>query len=136
MLSEQEIVRREKLDKIAALGINAYPERFETTHTLQAAGKLEDGVDPVAIAGRLTAIRQIGRLTFATVQDIFAKYQICMKADNLEKYDDILSYIDVGDFVGVKGFTFTTKKNEKTLQVKHFTFWVNAYVPCQKNGMD
>ena len=76
MLSEQEIVRREKLEKITALGINAYPERFETTHTLEAAGKLEDGIDPVAVAGRVIAIRQIGRLTFATIQDIFAKYQI------------------------------------------------------------
>ncbi len=122
MLSEQEIVRREKLEKITALGINAYPERFETSHTLEAAGKLEDGVDPVSVAGRITAIRQIGLLTFATIQDIFAKYQLCLKADNLEKYDEILSYLDVGDFVGVKGFTFTTKKNEKTLQVKHFTF--------------
>lgn len=122
MLSEQELVRREKLAKITAAGILAYPDRYETTHTLEAAGKLEDGVDPVAVAGRLTAIRQIGRLTFATIQDIHAKYQICMKADNLEKYDEILSQIDIGDFIGVKGFTFTTKKNEKTLQVKHFTF--------------
>lgn len=122
MLSEQEIVRREKLEKIAANGINPYPDRYETTHSLADAGKLEDGVDPVAVAGRLIAIRQIGRLTFATLQDMFGKYQICMKADNLEKYDDILSTLDIGDFIGVKGFTFTTKKNEKTLQVKHFTF--------------
>lgn len=122
MLSEQELVRREKLEKITAAGIQAYPDRFESTHTLAAASKLEDAIDPVAVAGRLVAIRQIGRLTFATLQDIHAKYQICLKADNLEKYDEILSLIDIGDFIGVKGFTFTTKKNEKTLQTKSFTF--------------
>jgi lysyl-tRNA synthetase, class II len=122
VLSEQEIVRREKLDKMAAAGVRTYPDRYQTTHTLAEAGKLEDGVDPVSVAGRLVAIRQIGRLTFATLQDIFGKYQICMKADNLEKYDEILSHIDIGDFIGVKGFTFTTKKNEKTLQVKNYTF--------------
>lgn len=122
MLSEQEIVRREKLDKITAAGIQAYPDRYQTSHTLCEAGKLEDGVDPVSVAGRLVAIRQIGRLTFASLQDVQGKYQICLKADNLEKYDEILSMIDIGDFIGVKGFTFTTKKNEKTLQVKNFTF--------------
>ncbi|MBL7543210.1 MAG: lysine--tRNA ligase [Bdellovibrionaceae bacterium] len=122
MLSEQEIVRREKLEKISAAGIRAYPDRYETTHTLAEASKLEDATEAVAVAGRLTAIRQIGRLTFATLQDIHAKYQICMKADNLEKYDEILSQIDIGDFIGVKGSTFTTKKNEKTLQVKQYTF--------------
>lgn len=122
MLSEQEIVRREKLEKIRNSGYLAYPDRFEISHTLQAAGKLDDGVEPVSVAGRLIAIRQIGRLTFATLQDIYAKYQICLKADNLEKYDEIIGTIDIGDFIGVKGITFTTKKNEKTLQVKSYTF--------------
>lgn len=122
MLSEQEIVRREKLDKITAAGLQAYPDRYETTHTLSQAGLLEDGVEPVAVAGRIVAIRQIGKLTFASLQDVQGKYQLCLKADNLEKYDEILSMIDIGDFIGVKGVTFTTKKNEKTLQVKHFTF--------------
>ncbi len=122
MLSEQELVRREKLEKISAAGIQAYPDRYQTSHSLVEAGALADGVEPVSVAGRLMAIRQIGKLTFASLQDVYGKYQICLKADNLEKYDEILSMIDLGDFIGVKGITFTTKKNEKTLQVKQFTF--------------
>ncbi len=122
MLSEQELVRREKLEKISAAGIQTYPDRYQTSHTLVEAGALADGVEPVSVAGRLMAIRQIGKLTFASLQDVYGKYQICLKADNLEKYDEILSMIDLGDFIGVKGITFTTKKNEKTLQVKQFTF--------------
>lgn len=59
-LSEQEVVRREKLEKLKASGVHPYPERYETTHGLDSARELADGTAGVRVAGRITAIRRMG----------------------------------------------------------------------------
>ena len=65
-LTEQEIVRRQKVDEIRKT-CNPYPERYEITHTLKEASNLEDGTDNVSIAGRIVFMRKMGKLTHRTV---------------------------------------------------------------------
>jgi lysyl-tRNA synthetase class 2 len=123
-LSEQERVRREKLDKLKAAGIHPYPERFEMSHELGDARNLPDGTQGVSVAGRITAIRRMGKLSFITLQDLKGKLQLCMKIDDVgeQNYQHYVDFIDIGDFFGAKGEMFTTRVGEKTLQVKEYTF--------------
>ena len=123
-LSEQELVRREKLEKLKAAGIHPYPERFELTHELKDARELPDGTPNVQVAGRITAIRRMGKLSFITIQDLEGKLQLCMKVDDVgaEKYQHYVDFVDIGDFFGAKGEMFTTRTGEKTVQVKDYTF--------------
>ena len=123
-LSEQELVRREKLEKLKASGIHPYPERYDITHELRAARELPDGTAGVKVAGRITAIRRMGKLSFITVQDLKGKLQLCMKIDDVgeERYQQYVDFVDIGDFFGTSGEMFTTRVGEKTLQVKDYTF--------------
>ncbi|MBS1957889.1 MAG: lysine--tRNA ligase [Bdellovibrionales bacterium] len=123
-LNEQEIVRREKLQKLTQAGIHPYPERFEMTHELHEARALADGTPNVQVAGRITAIRRMGKLSFITIQDLQGKLQLCMKIDDVgeAKYQQYVDFVDIGDFFGAKGDMFTTRVGEKTLQVKEYTF--------------
>jgi lysyl-tRNA synthetase class 2 len=123
-LSEQEIVRREKLEKLKAAGIHPYPERFELSHGLKEARELADGTLNVQVAGRITAIRRMGKLSFITIQDLRGKLQLCMKIDDVgeSNYQHYVDFVDIGDFFGAKGEIFTTRVGEKTLQVKEYTF--------------
>jgi len=123
-LSEQELVRRDKLEKLKAAGIHPYPERFELTHELKDARELPDGTPNVQVAGRITAIRRMGKLSFITIQDLEGKLQLCMKVDDVgaEKYQHYVDFVDIGDFFGAKGEMFTTRTGEKTVQVKDYTF--------------
>jgi lysyl-tRNA synthetase, class II len=123
-LSEQEQVRREKLKQLTAAGVHPYPERFEATHELHEARALADGTPNVRVAGRITAIRRMGKLSFITIQDLQGKLQLCMKIDDVgeQKYQQYVDFVDIGDFFGAFGDMFTTRVGEKTLQVKEYTF--------------
>jgi lysyl-tRNA synthetase class 2 len=122
--SEQERVRREKLEKLKGAGIHPYPERYETTHGLHEARELPDGTGGIRVAGRITAIRRMGKLSFITLQDLRGRLQICMKIDDVGEtaYQAYVDFIDIGDFMGATGEMFTTRVGEKTLQVKEYTF--------------
>src|SRR4051812_40860222 len=111
MLSEQEIVRRGKLEKLKAAGVPLYPERYEITHDLTAASQLPDGQKDVSVAGRILTIRRFGKLTFFTIQDVQHKLQICIKQDVIgeQAYEQFHSLVDMGDFIGGQGEMFTTK---------------------------
>ncbi len=121
---EQQIVREEKLKKLMDSNVNVYPEKYTKTHSLKDAHILDDGVKDVSIAGRVMLKRKIGKITFAELRDIEGRMQICFKEDELgsELYELINSTIDIGDFIGVVGETFTTQTGEKTLRVKEYTF--------------
>ena len=120
---EQERVRREKLEKLKEAGVQAYPERFELSHTLKEVRTLPDGTGGISVAGRITAIRRMGKLSFISIQDLEGKIQLCMKIDDVgEKYQQFVDFVDIGDFMGAKGEMFTTRVGEKTVQVKDFAF--------------
>jgi len=87
ILSEQELVRRGKLEEISSV-CNPYPERFEKTHTLKSASKLEDGTLGVRIAGRIIFMRKMGKLSFVRIRDLEGDMQLEIKVDVIgeEKY--------------------------------------------------
>lgn len=122
-LSEQERVRREKLEEISKV-CNPYPDSFKRTHTLKEAALLPDDTKDVSIAGRLVFMRKMGKLSFARIRDLEGSMQIEFRIDELgeKDYDFFKKLIDVGDFIGVTGDTFTTQTGEKTVRVKSFKF--------------
>ena len=129
-LTEQERVRREKLDGIREF-CNPYPERFEVTHDLCEVGSLEDGTKDVSVAGRIVFLRKMGKMSFLRLRDIDGGLQISLKIDVLgeDVYNFFKSYIDIGDFIGVKGEVFTTQTGEKTLRAESLTFLGKALKP-------
>ena len=129
-LSEQEIVRRNKVEEIRKV-CNPYPERYEITHRLHEAVNLPDGEKNVRVAGRIVFMRKMGKLSFLRIRDLEGSLQVSIKIDLVgeEKYAFFKSMIDVGDFIGVEGEMFTTQTGEKTLRADDFTFLGKALRP-------
>jgi lysyl-tRNA synthetase class 2 len=136
-LSEQEIVRREKLEKLRTLGINPYPaELYPVNHTTdQIKSNYEDG-KKVVIAGRLMSRRIQGNASFAELQDSAGRIQVYFNRDEICSGEDKTKYntvykklLDIGDFIGIEGELFTTKVGEKTVMVKDFTLLSKALRP-------
>ena len=128
--SEQELVRRNKLEEIAKV-CNPYPESFEITHELKDAMLLEDATTNVRVAGRIILMRKMGKMSFLTIGDIEGKIQISLKLDVLgeESYNNFKSFYDLGDFIGVEGEVFTTHTGEKTIRASHIEFLGKALKP-------
>lgn len=128
--SEQELVRRGKLDEIRKV-CNPYPDKFEKTHSLKEAKFLEDGVTDVSIAGRIIFMRKMGKLSFVRIRDIEGDMQLEFKVDIVgeENYEFFKKQIDSGDFIGATGEMFTTQTGEKTLRVHTFKFLGKALRP-------
>ncbi|NDI98387.1 lysine--tRNA ligase [Flavobacterium sp. LaA7.5] len=128
-LSEQEIIRREKLDALRKLGINPYPANlFPVTHTSkQVKNDFAEG-KKVVIAGRLMSFRIQGKASFAELQDSEGRIQAYINRDEICPDEDKTLYnevfkklLDLGDFIGVEGELFTTKVGEKSVRVNNFT---------------
>ena len=129
-LSEQERVRRSKLEEIRQV-CDPYPDKFERTHRIREARELEDGENGVRIAGRVTFMRKMGKLSFIRIRDLEGSIQLEFKVDVVgeEKYKFFKTMIDSGDFIGVEGEMFTTQTGEKTLRVHSFEFLGKALRP-------
>ena len=128
-LSEQEIVRREKLKKIIEMGINPYPaDLFPiTTNSKEIKENFKENTN-VVIAGRIMSRRIQGNASFAEIQDNFGRIQLYLNRDEICTGDDKTLYnevykklLDIGDIIGIEGFLFKTKVGEKTVLVKNFT---------------
>lgn len=128
--SEQEKVRREKLENIKYF-CNPYPDKFDVNYSLDDAGKLEDGVCDVAIAGRIVFLRKMGKMSFLRLRDIESSIQVSIKIDEIgeDNYAFFKTNIDVGDYVGINGEVFTTQTGEKTIRAKSITFLGKALRP-------
>ena len=128
--SEQELVRREKLEKIKEY-CNPYPEKYEVTNSIKEAREIEDGTQNVKIAGRIVFMRKMGKLSFLRIRDIQASIQVSMQLDLVgeEDYKFMKTSLDVGDFIGVKGEIVTTQTGEKTLRTHEFKFLGKALKP-------
>lgn len=136
-LSEQEIQRRDKLDKLRALGINPYPaDLYPVTDTATAISEnFEDG-KTVCIAGRLMSQRIMGKASFAELLDSTGRVQVYFNRDELCPGEDKTLYnevfkklLDLGDFVGVKGYVFKTQVGEISVHVQEFTLLSKALKP-------
>jgi lysyl-tRNA synthetase class 2 len=129
-LSEQEIIRREKLDALRALGINPYPANlFSVTHTSkQVKESFEEG-KKVVLSGRLMSVRDQGKACFAELQDSEGRMQLYLNRDVICPGEDKTTYnqvfkklTDLGDFIGIEGELFTTQVGAKCVRVDDFTF--------------
>ena len=127
--------RLEKVQKLREQGINPYPNTYHRTHTAQEAKSLfESGAaDPalvVSIAGRITALRHMGKATFIDLRDGSGKIQGYFNKNQVgpEKYE-LLQDFDLGDFVGVKGVLFKTHTGEITVNVSDFTMLAKSLEP-------
>jgi lysyl-tRNA synthetase class 2 len=136
-LSEQEIVRREKLSKLRALGINPYPaDLFPVTHSsAKVKSDFLEGTK-VVLAGRLMRKKIQGKAAFAELQDSEGRVQIYINRDEVcpsedkSLYNDVFKkLLDLGDFIGIEGELFTTQVGEKTVLVKHFKLLSKALKP-------
>ncbi len=123
-------VRREKLGKIRELGIDPYGAKFDTTTT---PGKLKaDFADEqaVTIAGRLLAIRDMGKSVFATIGDVEGRIQIYLNKKGVSETDwDLYQLLDLGDWIGVEGESFTTGKGEPSVKVNKLTMLSKSLRP-------
>lgn len=129
-LTEQEIVRREKLSEIAKV-CNPYPDSFKRTHTLKSAKNLDDGTTDVSVCGRIIFMRKMGKLSFVRIRELEGDLQLEFRIDEIgeERYDFFRKLIDSGDFIGATGEIFTTQTGEKTLRVHSFEFLGKALRP-------
>ena len=130
-VKELMAARNEKLQKIENYGIHPHPERYETTHEIGEARKLEDETKNVSIAGRVMSKRKMGKISFIDLSDITGHIQLVIKRDDLgeEEYKKFHEILDIGDFIGVKGDIFTTSSGEKSLQVYSYMFLGKALRP-------
>ncbi|WP_074410350.1 lysine--tRNA ligase [Aquimarina megaterium] len=136
-LSEQELVRREKLNALRNLGIDPYPAAlYPVDYTSkQIKSKFEEG-KKVIIAGRLMSRRIQGKASFAELQDTDGRIQVYFNRDEICPGEDKLLYnevykklLDIGDFIGIEGELFTTQVGEKTVLVKNFTLLSKSLKP-------
>ncbi len=132
-LSEQEIVRREKLSELSKRGIDAYPAALYPVNTTASFIKTNYNEEKkgdfanVCIAGRIMSIRDMGKASFGVLQDHSGRIQIYVRKDDVTNGDDKTQYdivwkklLDIGDIIGVKGYVFTTKTGEISIHVTSF----------------
>ena len=140
-LSEQEIIRRENLEKIRDLGIDPYPgAAFDTNTTTKDiiegydadAGNFQD----VTIAGRFLSRRIMGKASFGEIQDSKGRIQIYVNRDEICPGDDKTLYntffkklLDLGDFIGIRGYAFLTQMGQLTIHVKELTLLSKSLRP-------
>ena len=130
LLSEQEILRRESLRRLRALGIDPYPAaEYKCTHFAKdIRARYSEGVqgfEHVRIAGRLMTKRIMGKASFAVLVDSSGEMQIYINRDEICPGEDKVLYndvfkklLDIGDFIGVEGHMFITQTGEMSLHVK------------------
>ncbi len=129
-LSEQEIIRRNKLDEIRKMGIDPYPAALFEVNT--TAKDILDNFTPekadtyknLSIAGRIMSIRDMGKACFVSLQDATGRIQLYIRRDDICQGDDkslfdslFKKHSDIGDIIGVKGYGFITKVGETSIHV-------------------
>lgn len=142
-LSEQEIIRREKLKELQHLGINPYPAPLYPVNTSSAhirenfkGEENKAAFANVCVAGRIMSIRDMGKASFAQLQDSHGKIQVYVRRDDIcpgedkSLYDKVWKHLlDIGDIIGVKGYVFTTKTGEISIHVTELSLLTKSLKP-------
>ncbi len=139
-LSEQEIVRRNALEELRGLGINPYPAAEYPTNAFSTdiKNEFQDGVEPrqVSIAGRMMSRRIMGKASFAELQDSKGRIQVYVTRDdicpgeNKDLYNQVFKrLLDIGDFIGIKGFVFRTQTGEISVHAQELTLLSKSLKP-------
>jgi lysyl-tRNA synthetase class 2 len=140
--------RRQKLERLRESGINPYPNRYERSHTTReainlleeheaksegtpeiSARNLLDDNPQTSIAGRITARRNMGKITFMDLRDESGKIQLLFGDRLNPSLVELLKDLDVGDFIGANGRLFRTKTNEPTVAIQEFTLLAKSLQP-------
>ncbi len=139
-LSEQEIIRREKLLAIQQYGVDPYPAAlYPVSHQSADAKRLyqankEEKLN-VCIAGRIMSINDKGKVIFFKIQDMQGLIQIYSKRDDLcptddkSFFDEVIKRLDLGDIIGIKGYMFTTKTGEDSIHAQEITLLAKSVKP-------
>lgn len=152
MLSEQEQIRRNSLAELYKLGINPYPQAAYpvTVSTTEILEKFDDNnleqFQEISIAGRIMSRRIMGAASFCELQDAKGRIQLYIKRDEICPGEDKTMYntvfkrlLDIGDFIGVKGFAFRTQMGEISVHVKELTVLSKSLRPLpivkEKDGV-
>jgi lysyl-tRNA synthetase, class II len=127
-----QIARRyHELEELEASGVVAYPYSFAKTHDAAAARSAFQDDAPrfdVAVAGRIVAIRRMGKASFAHIQDETGRLQVYLKKDDLPGYDS-LRLLDLGDIVGVRGYMFRTRTGEVSVHAESLELLAKCLIP-------
>ena len=137
MLSEQEQIRRQKLNKLKSLGINPFPANlFPLNSNSKEINSNFKENKKVVIAGRIMSRRIQGKASFAEIQDSKGKIQVYFNRDEICPDEDKALYnevykklLDIGDIIGIEGILFTTQVGQKTVLVKKFTLLSKSIKP-------
>jgi lysyl-tRNA synthetase class 2 len=137
-LNELLTIRRQKLDELRGLGVDPFGGKFEITHHAgdirkhsdQTHEQLDAAEMEARLAGRIMQKRDMGKASFAHIQDITGKIQIYVRADEIgsEMYK-AFQMLDIGDIVGVKGMIFKTRTGEITIKVEELTVLTKSLYP-------
>ena len=139
-LSEQEIVRRQCLQELKEMGINPYPAAEFPTNAfsvdIKKAFDADEEKREVVIAGRMMSRRIMGKASFMELQDSRGRIQVYISRDDICPGDDKDLYnkvfkklLDIGDFVGVKGFVFRTQTGEVSVHAQELTLLSKSLKP-------
>ena len=132
--------RQDKLRKLRAQGIDPYPPRFHRTHTNREAmdwyqkaeavrGEGYHSRKKLTVAGRITALRDMGKAAFLDLRDGSERLQVHLRSDVLENSYSLMETLDLGDFLGVEGTMFRTRRGEITLQARDIVLLAKAHRP-------
>jgi lysyl-tRNA synthetase class 2 len=147
-LSEQEIVRRQKLEDLRRLGVDPYPAALyevnaTSAHILSTFDTDPESLKNISFAGRIMSVRDMGKAAFAVLQDGAGKIQVYVKRDEICPGEDKTLYdavwkklLDIGDIIGVKGYAFRTKTGEISIHVSSFTLLTKSLRPLPVVKLD
>jgi lysyl-tRNA synthetase, class II len=132
-------LRKDKLKQIEALGQPAYPHKYEVTHAIpqilaefspKSSEELEANRVNVAIAGRIISMRLMGKAAFVHLQHAGGRLQVYVRKDAVgDKGFELFKLLDLGDWIGVRGYLFRTKTGELSVHAEGLTFLAKALLP-------
>jgi len=142
--NEQEEQRRNKLAEIRQMGVNPYPATFTKTHDAHQivtsfSEDTQEQFADVAVAGRVMAVRRMGKASFCHIQDHSGRVQVYFKRDDVgEEAYDVIKKLDLGDIIGVRGHVFKTQTGETSVYAKEFTLLTKslAMIPIAKEEVN
>lgn len=143
MTEQNDLVKRryEELEHIKSMGINPYPHRFDVSH--YSKDIINNFVDPtddeqkekakeviISVAGRIMAIRKMGKACFVHIKDEQGKIQLYIRKDDVgEESYNLLKLLDIGDIIGAAGYVFRTKTGEVSVHCNSFTLLTKSLYP-------
>ena len=141
-LSEQEQLRREKLNELIMMGIEPYPAPLYPVNNNSVyikehyTGETKEQFADVCLAGRIMSVRDMGKANFAVIQDSYGKIQLYIRRDDICPGEDKSLYdivwkklLDISDIIGIRGYVFTTKTGETSVHVKELTLLSKSLRP-------